>query len=109
MEGVSNLFGLDLHLTREKMRELLRALEEKQRLIDLLDRFLESPAGELEVHVGLEEAHPAMKDLALIGMTVQLGAGLPAKVAVLGPIRMRYERVMAAVLETSRALESAQF
>jgi heat-inducible transcriptional repressor len=109
MEGASNLLGLDLHLTREKLRELLRALEEKKRLIELLDRFLELPAGELAVHVGLEEAHPAMKDLALIGMTVRLGSGLPAKVAVLGPMRMHYERVMAAVLQTSRALENAQF
>jgi heat-inducible transcriptional repressor len=108
MEGVSNLLGLDLHLTREKMRELMRALEEKRRLIELLDRFLEQPPGELEVHVGLEEAHPAMKDLALIGMTVHLRNGLPAKVAVLGPMRMHYERVMAAVLETCRALENAQ-
>jgi heat-inducible transcriptional repressor len=109
MEGVSNLFGLDLHLTRETMRELLRALEEKKRLIELLDRFLERAPGELEIHVGLELAHPAMKDLALIGMTVRMASGLPAKVAVLGSIRMHYERVMAAVLQTSRALESAQF
>jgi len=29
MEGASNLLGLDLHLTREKLRDLLRALEEK--------------------------------------------------------------------------------
>jgi heat-inducible transcriptional repressor len=108
MEGASNLLGLDLHLTREKMRELLCALEEKKRLIEMLDRFLEQPPGELEVHVGLEEAHPAMKDLALIGMTVRMVSGLPAKVAVLGPMRMHYERVMAAVLQTSRALESAQ-
>jgi heat-inducible transcriptional repressor len=109
MEGASNLLGLDLHLTREKLRELLRALEEKTRLMELLDRFLEQPAGELEVHVGLEEAHPAMKDLALIGMNVQMANGLPAKVAVLGPMRMHYERVMAAVLQTSRALANAQF
>ncbi len=109
MEGASNLFGLDLHLTRERMCELLQALEEKKRLIELLDRFLEQPPGELEVHVGLEEAHPAMKDLALIGMTVQMASGLPAKVAVLGSMRMRYDRVMAAVLQTCRALESAQF
>jgi hypothetical protein len=53
----------------------------------------------------LEEAHPAMKDLALIGMTVRMGSGLPAKVAVLGPMRMQYERVMAAVLQTCRAFE----
>jgi heat-inducible transcriptional repressor len=50
-----------------------------------------------------------MKDLALIGMTVRIGAGLPAKVAVLGPMRMHYERVMAAVLQTSRALMYSRF
>jgi heat-inducible transcriptional repressor len=109
MEGASNLLGLDLHLTRETLRDLLRALEEKKRLIELLDHFLEQPPGELQIHVGLEEAHPAMKDLALIGMTVRMASGLPAKVAVLGPMRMQYERVMAAVLQTSRALESARF
>ena len=35
-------------------------------------------------------------------------SGQPAKVAVRGSMRMHYERVMAAVLQTSRALESAQ-
>jgi heat-inducible transcriptional repressor len=109
MEGASNLLGLDLHLTREKLRELLHALEEKQRLIELLDRFLGLPPGELEVHVGLEQLHPAMKDLALVGMSVRMPSGMPAKVAVLGHMRMHYERVMAAVLQTSRALEAAQF
>ena len=109
MEGASNLLGLDLHLTREKLRELLHALEEKKRVMELLDRFLEQAPGELQVHVGLEEAHPAMKDLALIGMTIRMASGLPAKVAVLGPMRMQYERVMAAVLQTSRALENALF
>jgi heat-inducible transcriptional repressor len=109
MDGASNLLGLDLHLTREKLRDLFHALEEKQRVIELLDRFLEQPAGQLAVRVGLEEAHPAMKDLALIGITIRMPSGLPVKVAVLGPMRMQYERVMAAVLETARALESAQF
>jgi heat-inducible transcriptional repressor len=109
MEGASNLVGLDLHLTRERLRDLLRALEEKQRLIELLDRFLGLPPGEVEVHVGLEQLHPAMKDLALVGMSVRMPSGVPAKVAVLGHMRMHYERVMAAVIQTSRALEAAQF
>jgi len=109
MEGASNLLGLDLHLTRETLRDLLGALEQKRRLMELLDRFLEQPPGKLAVRVGLEEAHPAMKHLVLIGMTIQLASGLPAKVAVLGPMRMNYERVMSAVFETSKALESAQF
>jgi heat-inducible transcriptional repressor len=109
MEGASNLLGLDLHLTRETLRDLLGALEQKRRLMELLDRFLEQPPGKLAVRVGLEEAHPAMKHLVLIGMTIQLASGLPAKVAVLGPMRMNYERVMSAVFETSKALEKAQF
>ena len=106
MEGASNLIGLDLHLTGEKLRELLHALEEKKRLVELLDRFLEQPTGALEVRIGLAEAHPAMKDLALIGISFQMPSGIWAKIAVLGPMRMRYERVMGAVLQTRRALEA---
>ena len=102
MEGASNLVGLDLHLTREKMRDLLRALEEKQRLVELLDRFLEEMPGGVQVRVGLEEAHPAMKELALIGVTLALPSGLTAKIAVLGPMRMQYEKVMGAVLHIGR-------
>jgi len=40
---------------------------------------------------------------------VRMPSGMPAKVAVLGHMRMHYERVMAAVIQTSRALEGAQF
>ena len=106
MEGASNLVGIDLHLTREHMRDLLRALEEKKRLIELLDRFLEQPVGELGVRVGLEDAHPAMKELSLIGMTFPLGGGMTARVAVLGPMRMHYEKAMSAVLQIGRAFEN---
>jgi heat-inducible transcriptional repressor len=109
MEGASYLVGLDLHLTREKMRELFRALEEKKRILDLLDRFLEQPSGELGVQVGLAAAHPSMSHLSLIGLSVTLPGGLSAKIAVLGPLRMDYSRVISAVLNvgnTFRALPS---
>ncbi|HLY16124.1 MAG TPA: heat-inducible transcriptional repressor HrcA [Bryobacteraceae bacterium] len=109
MGGVANLIGLDLHLTREKLRDLLQALEEKQRLVDLLNRVLEPPSGSLEVRVGLEEAHPAMKEMAIIGISFQMPSGIWAKIAVLGPMRMHYAKVMGAVLHTRRALESMHF
>ena len=108
MEGASNLLGLDLHLTREKLRELFHTLEEKQRLMELLDRFLEQPPENWRCAWDWK-AHPAMKDLALIGMTIRMANGLPVKIAVLGPMRMHYERVMMAVLHTSRALQAARF
>jgi heat-inducible transcriptional repressor len=107
LEGASNLVGLDLNLTRERMRELFRALEEKKRVLELLDRFLERPAGELGVQVGLGEVHPAMQPLSLIGVRVRLPGGLAAKIAVLGPMRMNYERVMSAVLQVGSTFEES--
>jgi heat-inducible transcriptional repressor len=107
MEGASNLVGLDLHLTKEKMRELFRALEEKKHVLELVDRFLEQPAGEIAVHVGLGEMHPAMRELSLIGVPVTLDSGISAVIAVLGPMRMNYGRVMSAVQHVGRALGTA--
>jgi len=107
MDGVGNLVGLDLHLTKEKMRELFRALEEKKRVLELLDRFLEKPAGEIAVEVGLGEVHPSMRELSLIGLPVQLPNGLSAVVAVLGPVRMNYGRVMSAVQHVGWAFQKA--
>lgn len=106
LEGASYLVGLDLHLTRERMRELLRTLEEKKRILQLLDRFLELPPGEVGVEVGLGDLHPAMKGLSLIGVNVSTPSGMAAKLAVLGPMRMNYEKVMSAVLNVGRALQN---
>ncbi len=103
MDGASNLLTLDLHLTHEKMRELFRALEEKKRVLELLDRFLEKPTGEIGVHVGLSEVHPSMAELSLIGLPVILPNGLSAVIAVLGPMRMNYGRVMSAVQHVGSA------
>jgi heat-inducible transcriptional repressor len=106
MEGASNLVGLDLHLTQEKLRELFHTLEEKKRMLQLLDRFLEQPAGELAVQVGLADAHPSMGELSLIGISIPLDGGLSAKIAVLGPMRMNYGKAISAVYHVGQAFRS---
>jgi heat-inducible transcriptional repressor len=106
-EGVGNLIGLDLHLTRERMRELFRALEEKKRILQLLERFLEQPHGELGIQVGLADAHPSMGELSLIGIRLALPNGVEANVAVLGPMRMNYARALSAVLHVGQAFQIA--
>jgi heat-inducible transcriptional repressor len=103
LEGASNLVGLDLHLTREKLRELFHTLEEKKRILHLLDRFLEQPAGELAIHVGLADVHPSMRELSLIGISIPLAGGLSAKIAVLGSMRMNYGKAMSAVYHVGQA------
>jgi heat-inducible transcriptional repressor len=103
LEGASNLVGLDLHLTREKLRELFHTLEEKKRILHLLDRFLEQPAGELAVHVGLGDVHYSMRELSLIGVSIPLAGGVSAKIAVLGSMRMNYGKAMSAVYHVGQA------
>jgi len=107
MEGASYLVGLDLHLTREKMRELFRALEEKKRVLELVDRFLDHPTGEIAVQIGLGEMHPSMRELSLVGLPVVLPNGISAVIAVLGPMRMNYTRAMSAVQHVGKAFLGA--
>jgi heat-inducible transcriptional repressor len=106
-EGAENLIGLDLHLTRERMRELFRTLEEKKRILQLLERFLEQRDGELSIQVGLSDAHPSMGELSLIGVRLVLPNGLEAHVAVLGPMRMNYSRAVSAVLHVGQAFKTS--
>jgi len=105
VEGAENLIGLDLHVTRERMRELFRTLEEKKRILQLLERFLEQREGELAVQVGLGDVHPSMGELSFIGMRFGLPSGLQAHVAVLGPMRMNYSRALSAVLHVGQAFK----
>ena len=97
MDGASNLVGIDLHLTRERMRDLFQALEEKACVVSMLDRFLEASTGGVGIQIGLEEAHPAMSEFSLIGVTIDLPSGVRTRMAVFGPMRMNYERVAGAV------------
>lgn len=106
MDGASNLVAFEMQLTRDKLRDLFRALEEKKRILQLLERFLEEPSGEVGVRIGLEAEHPSMGELSLIGATVTLPGGVNAKIAVLGPLRMDYPRAMSAILHVGRALGS---
>jgi heat-inducible transcriptional repressor len=107
LDGASNLVVLDLHLTKEKLRELFRTLEEKKRVLELLDRFLEKQPGEVGVQVGLGHIHPSMRELSLIGVPVPLDSGLSGVIAVLGPIRMDYARVMTTVRNVGQAFWDA--
>ncbi|MFN0105596.1 MAG: heat-inducible transcriptional repressor HrcA [Bryobacteraceae bacterium] len=106
LEGTSNLVSLDLEFNRERLREIFRTLEEKQRLLELLERFLEQSRNEVAIQIGLGEVHPSLQDLSLIGITVSLPSGITTRVAVLGPIRMNYAQVLSTVYHVGEAIQS---
>ncbi len=106
LEGTSNLVSPEFEFSRERLREIFRTLEEKQRRLDLLERFLEQSKNEVGVQIGLGAIHPSLQDLSLIGVTVSLPSGISTRVAVLGPIRMNYAQVLSTVYHVGEAIQS---
>ncbi|HEV2464897.1 MAG TPA: heat-inducible transcriptional repressor HrcA [Acidobacteriaceae bacterium] len=95
IEGLANLLGGELD--RERLRTMLTALEAKQRLIDLLNAYVDARQQSVRVVVGLEEAIPGMQNLVLIGSPARIGAESVGTLAVIGPTRIQYEETMNAV------------
>src|SRR5258708_34206372 len=65
VEGVANLVGNDQD--RERLRELVKTLEEKERVADLLSAYLDTRQEAVRVVIGLEEAVPERRNFLLIG------------------------------------------
>jgi len=89
-------------LDREKMRELLRALDDKSALLELLERSL-AHAG-LTVSIGSENYDPRLSSLSVVAASYAGGPSALGSLAILGPVRMDYDRVIPLVEYTARAL-----
>jgi heat-inducible transcriptional repressor len=95
VEGMANLIGAEVD--RERLRQMLLALEAKQRLIELLNAYVDGSQQEVRVVVGLDDASPAMQDLVLIGAPARLGGASLGTVAVIAPTRIQYQEMIQAV------------
>jgi len=107
VEGMGNLLLVG-EMDRERLRQMLMALEAKQRLVELLNAYVDARQGEVRVVVGLggeDEAMPAMPDLVLVGAPARFGAESMGTVAVIAPTRMQYQEMIQAVGYISRLSE----
>src|ERR1039457_2118816 len=103
VDGMANLITAELD--RERLRQMLLALEAKQRLVELLTAYVDGRQQEVRVVVGLDEASPAMQDLVLIGAPARLGGTNVGTVAVIAPARIQYQEMIAAVSYIARLSE----
>jgi heat-inducible transcriptional repressor len=103
VEGLSNLIAVEAD--RERLKQMLLALEAKQRLVDLLTAYVNGSQQEVRVVVGLDEASPAMQDLVLIGSAARLGGSSLGTVAVIAPTRIQYQEIIQAVRYVARLSE----
>jgi len=95
VEGVANLVGLPED--RARLRDMLSALEAKQRLVELLNAYIDTKQESVRVVFDLEEQAPEMAGLVLIAAPARVGGESVGTVGVIGPKRMHYENAMSAV------------
>jgi len=106
VEGTANL--LQREQDTERLRQMLKTLEEKARLAELLSSYLDARQEAVRVIVGLEEAMPDMPDLSnfvLIGAPARSGDELLGRLAVIGPTRMDYQHTINAVSYIARLFD----
>ncbi len=85
----------------QTLRTLLRMMEEKQRLVRLLDQYIDGPG--IMVVIGAEHNDPELRSFSLIASTYFDGH-TRGTVGVLGPTRMRYSRAITAVDDAAEAV-----
>ncbi len=101
VEGMANLLAGELD--RERLRQMLIALEAKQQLVELLNAYVDARQHDVRVIVGLEgQSIPSMPELVLIGAPARIGAENMGTVAVIAPTRMQYREMMQAVSYIAR-------
>lgn len=79
----------------DRMRGLLRTLEDKEVLLQLLDRT--RTAEGIQVFLGAETAHAALVDSSVVAMSYGPEEQALGAIAVIGPMRMNYGKVMSVV------------
>ena len=108
VEGVANLLGGRAMGSAEDMarlREILAALEAKQRLVELLDAYIDAKQGSVRVIFDLEEHAPELEGLVLIAASARMAGDGRGTVGVIGPKRMHYENTMNAVSYIAQVFE----
>jgi heat-inducible transcriptional repressor len=93
--------GHDPETTLATMRTLVRIIEEKSRLVKLIDACMDGNG--LTVYIGSEHQDPDLQNFSVVTSTYTDGKRTGA-VGIIGPTRMRYSRAINVVDSLSRTI-----
>jgi heat-inducible transcriptional repressor len=96
VEGAAQMAASVGFTDQQQLRDLLEAIEEKDRLIALLSGCIEAPEP-VHVELGLDKMSSAGKHLALVSASYSSKDQVQGTLGILAPMRMHYERVITAV------------
>jgi heat-inducible transcriptional repressor len=102
IEGEKSFLEAPEFADLKRMRELFAALEEKSKLLAVLDRTLN--ARELRIFIGSETEFSARTGASVVAAPYATQTGVVGSIGVIGPTRMDYSRAIALVDYTARAL-----
>ena len=103
VEGASNLVANEQD--RQRLQEMLKTLEEKGKIVQLLQAYLDTKQEAVRVVIGLDEALPSMSNFVLIGAPARVGSEVMGSLAVIGPTRIDYQHTMTAVSYIARLFD----
>lgn len=103
VEGAANLVAGEQD--RQRLQELLQTLEEKQKIVKLLNAYLDTRQEAVRVVIGLDQALPSMRNFVLIGAPARVGGEVMGSLAVLGPTRLDYQHTITAVSYIARLFD----
>jgi len=105
IEGTGSFLDAPEFADVERMKSLFRALEEKTRLVALLDRV--QRAREMQIFIGHESDLSPGGDVSLVATPYGPADRSLGTVGVIGPTRMNYQRIIPLVQFTAQVLSSA--
>lgn len=104
--GANNIFKYPELSDNQKASELINTFEEKKALAKLATEKLsdEDNTG-IQVYIGEEAPVQAMKDCSVVTATYELGEGMRGSIAIIGPKRMDYDKVVGSLRTMMNELE----
>jgi heat-inducible transcriptional repressor len=102
VEGTALLLDDGQGVTMRTLQALVQMIEEKQRLVLLLNECIDGPG--LTVVIGAEHPSPTLRSFSLVASTYVDATGTGTTIGVIGPTRMRYSRVIAVVDAAAQAV-----
>ena len=103
VEGAANLVTGEED--RQRLQDMLRTLEEKEKVVKLLGAYLDTKQEAVRVVIGLDQTMPSMRNFVLIGAPARVGGEVMGSLAVIGPTRLDYQHTMSAVSYIARLFD----
>jgi transcriptional regulator of heat shock response len=90
-KGISRILDQPEFKDADKIRLLVRLMEDKGKLLDIINRDF---SGKVKVYIGSELGFPEMENCSLIVSGFKLKNQPSGRLAVLGPMRMEYGHII---------------